>query len=447
MSPRHFAGVCALAAACVSAVLLPEAMAQGDDLKTAYAKYQKGRSMMGPWMAASKDFEKGNKEHQEAVDGYARFVVFGNTYRNRLIPKQDPTAEKLLTLADDAMRNVEKGMTKAFEMPYGADLLVAFEKSLLKGARELLDKNTDQYSRLNGSRALPVIGLGLGSKTRDNKAVMDLKNQIEIAKGLTELTNDIAAKAFAGSPRDDGAALYALRGAREMYESLGTTQPLRTEREKKTGPMALPADLEEKNLSLLSSFVLSTPPYLSGAPSDEVQGYKLLRREAIRALAANRKAKLGAASPALTLARVLTRPRNQANPADAFRLDEQVDAAIGLANTIPNKEFNGELAASLVGHFITEYLAQYGDRANAGEIKAFPFAYHAARLNTALSGWTASPTPGVKLMAQKARACLSSMEKRDSTAQFQEAELIQTLRKDEQLFKGDAASKIEFPAN
>lgn len=447
MSPRHFAGVCALAAACVATVLLPAALAQGDDLKTAYAKYQKGRGMLGPWMAATKDYEKANKEHLDAVDGYTKFIVFGNTYRSRLVPKQDPTAEKLLTLADDAMRDVEKGMIKSFEMPYGADLLLAFEKTLLKNAKDLLDKNTDQYARLNGARVLPVIGLGLGSKNKDNKPVLDLKSQMDLAKGLTELTNELSAKAFAGTPRDDGAALYALRGVKEMYRSLATTLPLRTDRERKTGPLSIPLDVEERNIEQLSSFVLKAPAFLSGAATDEIQGYKLLRREAIRALAANGKTKLGKTSPALALARVLTRPRNQANPADAFRLDEQVDAAIGLAQTRPDKDFNAELAASLFGQFLTEYLAQYGDRANGGEMKAFPFAYHAARLNTALSDWTSAPVPGVKLMAQKARTCLSAMEKRDSTAQFQEAELIQNLRKDDQLFKGDAASKIEFPAN
>lgn len=447
MSTRHFAGACALALACVVTVFLPAAIAQGDDLKAAYAKYQKGRGMLGPWMAGTKDYEKANKEHLDAVDGYTKFVVFGNTYRSRLVPKQDPTAEKLLTLADDAMRDVEKGMIKSFEMPYGADLLVAYEKTLLKNAKELLDKNTDQYARLNGARVLPIIGVGLGSKTKESKAVLDLKNQMELAKGLTELTNDLAAKAFAGTPRDDGAALYAVRSVKEMYRSLAATLPGRTDREKKAGPLSLPADVEEKNLDLLSSFVLTAPAYLSGAAPDEIQGYKLLRREAIRALAANGKTKIGKASPALTLARVLTRPRNQANPADAFRLDEQVDAAIGLAQTKLDKDFNADLAASLYGQFLTEYLAQYGDRANAGEMKSFPFAYHAARMNTALSDWTTVPVPGVKLMAQKARACLSAMEKRDSTAQFQEAELIQSLRKDDQLFKGDAASKIEFPAN
>lgn len=447
MSPRHFAGASLLVAALVGTVFLPSALAQGDDLKTAYAKYQKGRGMLGPWMAGTKDYEKGNKEHRDAVEGYTRFVVYGNTYRNRLVPKQDPTAEKLLTLADEVTRDLEKGMIKAFEMPYGPDLLLAFERSLLKSSKELLDGNTEQYARLNGSRALPALGIGLGSRTKDNKAVLDLKGQMEIATGLTSLANDITAKAFAGNPRDDGAALYAMRGVKEMYRSLATTLPLRTDRDKKAGPVSLPQDVEEKNLELLASFVLSPPAYLSGALPDEIQGYKLLRREAIRALAANGKTKLGKTSPALTLAKVLTRPRNQANPADSFRLDEQVDAAIGLAQIRLEKDFNSDLAASLVGQFLTEYLAQYGDRANAGEMKAFPFAYHAARLNTALSDWSAAPVPGVKLMAQKARACLSAMEKRDGTAQFQEAELIQTLRKDDQLIKGDAASKIEFPAN
>jgi hypothetical protein len=172
-----------------------------------------------------------------------------------------------------------------------------------------------------------------------------------------------------------------------------------------------------------------------------------LRREAIRALAANGKAKLGKTSPALTLARVLTRPRAQANPADAFRLDEQVDAAIGLVQTKPEKDFNSNLAAGLVGHFLSEYLAQYGDRANNGELKSFPFAYHAARLNPALADWTTSTNPSVKMLAQRAKTCLTAMEKRDASAQFQEAELLQNLRKDDLLFTGDAASKIEIAAN
>jgi hypothetical protein len=169
MSPRHFVGACALAAACVATVFLPAALAQGDDLKAAYAKYQKGRGMLGPWMAGTKDYEKANKEHLDAVDGYTKFVVFGNTYRSRLVPKQDPTAEKLLTLADDAMRDVEKGMIKAFEMPYGADLLIAYEKTLLKNAKDLLDKNTEQYARLNGAGPCRSSDSAWGPKPRTTR--------------------------------------------------------------------------------------------------------------------------------------------------------------------------------------------------------------------------------------------------------------------------------------
>lgn len=447
MTLRHHAGACALAAGFIAAVLLPSAMAQGEDLREFYGKYSKSRGQLGPWMAGSKDFEKGNKEHQTAIDDYTRFIVLGNTYRTRLVPKSDPTPEKLLALADESMRDVEKGMLKAFELPYGPDLLLAYEQGLLKHAQSLLEKSTDQYARLNGARVLPAIGLGLGSKTRDNKAVLDLKGQFEVADGLTQLSNSLLSKAFAGTPRDDGAALYTLRGLKEMYRSLAVTLPLRTDREKRNVPTALKPELEEKNLTLISNFIEKTPTFLAGAAPDEIQGYRLLRREAIRALAANGKAKLGKTSPALTLARVLTRPRAQANPADAFRLDEQVDAAIGLVQTRPEKDFNSNLAAGLVGHFLSEYLAQYGDRANNGEMKSFPFAYHAARLNTALTDWTTSANPGVKLLAQKAKTCLTALEKREATAQFQEAELLQTLRKDDLLFTGDAASKLEIASN
>ncbi len=447
MTLRHYAGACALVAGFISAVLLPSAMAQGEDLREFYGKYSKSRGLLGAWMAGSKDYEKANKEHQTSIDDYTRFVVLGNTYRTRLVPKSDPTADKLLALPDESMRDVEKGMLKAFELPYGADLLLAYEQGLLKHSQSLLEKSTDQYARLNGSRVLPVIGLGLGSKNRDNKAVLELKGQFEVAEGLVQLSNNLLSKAFAGTPRDDGAALYTLRSLKELYRSLATTAPLRTDREKRNAPTALKPDLEEKNLTILADFIEKSPAFLSGAASDEIQGFRLLRREAIRALAANGKAKLGKTSPALTLARVLTRPRAQANPADAFRLDEQVDAAIGLVQTKPEKDFNSNLAAGLVGHFLSEYLAQYGDRANNGELKSFPFAYHAARLNTALADWTTSTNPSVKMLAQRAKTCLTAMEKRDASAQFQEAELLQNLRKDDLLFTGDAASKIEIAAN
>lgn len=85
-------------------------------------------------------------------------------------------------------------MIKAFELPYGADLLLAYEQGLLKHSQSLLEKSTDQYARLNGSRVLPVIGLGLGSKTRDNKAVLELKSQFEVADGLVQLSNNLLRK-------------------------------------------------------------------------------------------------------------------------------------------------------------------------------------------------------------------------------------------------------------
>jgi len=76
MTLRHYAGACALVAGFISAVLLPSAMAQGEDLREFYGKYSKSRGLLGAWMAGSKDYEKANKEHQTSIDDYTRFVGF-----------------------------------------------------------------------------------------------------------------------------------------------------------------------------------------------------------------------------------------------------------------------------------------------------------------------------------------------------------------------------------
>jgi hypothetical protein len=179
------------------------------------------------------------------------------------------------------------------------------------------------------------------------------------------------------------------------------------------------------------------PAWANGASPEELEGYRMIRREAIRVLAAAGRSKVGAVSPATVLGRILALDPTKSS----YRLDELVDAAIGLATIRPDPTYNTDLAASLVGKTIQEFIATYTQK--QGIYASFPFVYHAARLNTALIFWEEKPpSPEIKALVTKARAALTALEKKQEP-QFQETEAIQKLRdKSYEMIKGDKSSEI-----
>ena len=408
------------------------------ELKDLYSKYQSGRGALNRWMSGNTAFDPAKKEDLDSLGNYCRFATKGQTYHDRLNTGSDINSKLLLDLPDNVQKDVTQTMVRSFESPHGAALLKAYHRTMLEQAEAVLGETRDQYVRLNVSRVLPAIGLAVGSTKRDGKAVLELKDQVDIYNRQIAACTKLIEAASKGSPRDDAVLLYSLRGAKESMLGYNQTFSLRTDREKK-GLVPPDAVNEEKLLALAASLAEKAPAWVNGATPEELEGYRMIRREAIRVLSASGRAKVGAISPATALGRLLALDPTKST----YRLDELTDAAIGLASMRPDPTYNTDLAASLVGKTLQEFIAMYTQK--SGVYASFPFVYNAARLNTALIAWDEKPpSPEIKALVTKARTALTALEKKQEP-QFQETEAIQKLRdKGYEMIKGDKSSEITF---
>src|SRR5204862_5746738 len=111
---------------------------------------------------------------------------------------------------------------------------------------------------------------------------------------------------------------------------------------------------QEKVAQAVLEFLNRRPGGLhANSPPEEVDGYRLLRREALRALAQTHAPALGEKyRPALSLVRFVG---NDARVAPPPRLDERLEAAIGLARMRPAKEYQPDYAAYEIGRFVVEF--------------------------------------------------------------------------------------------
>jgi len=406
------------------------------ELKEIYSKYQSGRGAVNRWMSGNTPFDAAKKEDLDLLANYCRFITKGQTFHDRLTTTSDINSKLLLDLPDNVQKDIGQTMVRAFDSPHGPSLLKTYHRTMLEQADAVLAETKDQYVRLNLARILPGIGQAVGSTKRDGKAVLDLKDQVEVYNRQIAACTKLVENASKGTPRDDGVLLYALRGAKEAMAGYNQTFALRTDREKK-GLVPPDAGQEEKLLGLAANLAEKPPQWTNGATNEELEGFRMIRREAIRVLAASGRAKVGSVVPAAVLGRILALDPTKSN----YRLDELVDAAIGLATMRVEAGYNTDLAASLVGKTIQEFIATYTQK--QGIYASFPFVFHAARLNTALIGWEDKPTsPEIKALVTKARAALTALEKKQEP-QFQETEAIQKLRdKGYEMIKGDKSTEI-----
>lgn len=406
------------------------------ELKDLYSKYQSGRSALNRWMSGNTPFDPTKKEDLDALTNYCRFITKGQTYHDRLNTGSDINSKLLLDLPENVQKDVTQTMVRSFDSAHGPALLKTYHRVMLEQAEAILAESKDQYVRLNVARLLPGIGMAVGSIKRDGKAVLELKDQVELYNRQIAGCAKLVENAAKGPGRDDGVLLYALRGAKEAMLGFNQTFPTRTDREKKnfTPPDAAQ---EEKLLTVAANLAEKQPTWINGASPEEQEGYRMIRREAIRVLAASGRPKLGGVSPATVLGRILSLDSTKSS----YRLDELVDAAIGLATMRPDPAYNTDLAASLIGKTLQEFIATYTQK--PGIYSSFPFVYNAARLNTALQGWDEKPpSPEVKTLITKAKAALTALEKKQEP-QFQETELIQKLRdKGYEMIKGDKSTEI-----
>jgi hypothetical protein len=176
--------------------------------------------------------------------------------------------------------------------------------------------------------------------------------------------------------QNDGVRYYALRGLRNLLTLSQPMQPL------------LSKDQEAKCAEAILDFLEHKQGPPKGAAPEEIDGFCLLRREAIRALAQiHTPAVSDKVRPALALARFAGADGSIQPPP---RIDERMEAALGLARmqSAQDKEYQADYAAWQIGRCLGAFAqkAANDEKGKEGEReRTRPWKIDAYRLSEALS--------------------------------------------------------------
>jgi hypothetical protein len=357
MASHTFRGRLVLGLALSVAALAPWSAARAqslsggmNELEDAWRKHRSTAQQLLRGMTAA---EPGDKSHVAALDMEARYLTY-RVYLDHLEVREEkqtrPTLEKAFRDFDADLGYLEKGKpgTQA-----AADI---FRDKVRLHAKEVIDfEKAKPVHKLFNARILAEIAkLGQG----------------QLADTLVEVLKD--------EKQNDGVRYYALRGLRNL---LALVQPMQM-------PPIVTKDQETKCAEALIDFLEKKEGPTKGASREEIDGFRVLRREAVRALAQIHSPSLGEkARPALVLARFAgADERIQPEP----RIDERVEAAIGLARmqSTQDKQYQPDYAANQIGRSLGAFGQKFNDekaKKEGGGDPSRPWKIDAYRFNEALN--------------------------------------------------------------
>jgi hypothetical protein len=370
------------------------------------------------------DLTKGKtsaKENAEAVDVLAQWHTYRITWPEvqsipGAISGRTGTLYELDTFLQEAVKN--KPATGPFLEMFGA-----------KAAEDLREvfKDDKLIARVNGA------------------IIME-----HLANAGIEEIADLAVDAIKDKDQNAAVKFWVVKALGDLFEK--ASQPNSTIFQSKAGKVR-----EANCIAALGEFINQKIPVSADLPRDEKEGIRVPRREAIRALAFNRKPVLtddkGAVvdRPGLTLLRVVRGVGLEPEP----RLDEQIEAAVGVARLSP-KAFEGyqpDYAAYQLGQFVSAFALATNTKSKEARAKE-PWKKHAARLMEALDGMKAEAanSKDAKYIAAVHAKCmpvLTEIERNGKAGEDAAALLGEWVTQDQNrppngtLYKGDDDSVIK----
>jgi hypothetical protein len=285
------------------------------------------------------------KEHDPTIDLYARFYTYRLTWPD--IQSKPGAINGLITDLDGDLFKAMKN--RPTTQPFLQKLAVA----LVTHAKEVL-KSRDAIARFNAVRVMwEVARTGVGGN--------------ETAAALVEVVKNPA--------HDPATKYWAFRALQEVFAPEGKMPPK---------PLKDQA-LQQQVILTLLGFLGEKLPLAPGAPPEEVDGVRVLRREAIHALALTQAPAVADGKGKLTgrTAQVLLRVVRKDGFVPEPRWDEQVEAAIGLGwmqgKLYP--DFQPDYALYNAAYAVVELAQQYTNE--GGEKVDKGWRYEAARLTEA----------------------------------------------------------------
>ncbi len=329
-----------------------------DGMKALEDKYRSQRTFIAQLFKGQGQADPNDRSHVEAIDIYARY----NTYRVYLEPLEGQPGK-----IDKAFKEFEGDIADINKnKPATQSLADIYREKVRVHALEVIqhDKAKPIHKIHNARILAKVAELGEG----------------KLAETLCELIRDDPKAAEKDATKkdgvNDGVRYYALRGLHTLLAQASPQQmqPLLSQEEKGKCAEAILQLLERK-------------PNLPAKPTtEELDGYRLLRREAIRALSEIHTPSFSdKVRPALVLARIAGDDERIQPPP---RLDERMEASIGLARMISaqGKNYESDYAAGQIAKCIGKVAQQVTAELNAERKEhRHPWKVLAARLNEALA--------------------------------------------------------------
>jgi hypothetical protein len=346
-------------------------------------------------------FDAKNPAHIKAVDVNARFFVYRVTR-----PEIQAEPGKMDSIFKEFESVLKQLKTKA-DNPFNTSFL----EKILEKTKEIIP-NTSISARINAVRMQAMCPAEIAS--------CDLPGQKILPEQFMQSFINVLQK----SP-DDGMKLYALKGIRDTYKVL---RPMAVVK-KASSRVTLSPALEVKVAETLAQLIETPMVYPAGTAPEIVEGYRVLRREALKALAQSRAPISGEKG---RTAFILAKFANGSDIKPEPRLDERAEAAIGLLNLRlqdpDTSEYNMEAALYQFSSFLIDYFQRFNSRNDTDVEKLFPWKYYAARITDALDELNKDVKnfPYIVEMVQKIGLGLSDMEKLDKAAVPQLATFVQS---------------------
>jgi hypothetical protein len=391
-----------------------------ENLKAEFGKWN------GVWakLLIGDAIDPSNTQQPLAIDAAAKWAAYRLTWGFEKDPGKINPINALFHEFDVTLESLHNGKEKTQKV---SELFI---KQVIAHAAEVLNTKKAVY-RLNGARLLARIAeQGPNETQADVLARLAGTNEADLADALTAAIKDPA--------QIDAVKYWAFRGLRYLL-ALPPQKPT---------PL-LPRANEEAALEAVVKFLQDrNKDFPPGTPADQIDGFRMVRREAIAALAQGRYPTLADKSrPTWLLLKVAARDGILPEP----RLDERVEAAIGGAHAQPDldKDYQPDYAAHQLGLFVADFAAHYSlSKQESPPDTSFPWKVDASRLIEALEQLKAQTKDAhLAKVVDESVKLLANIEKGLAANPFALEQLLKgEPSPSSELYKGDAASVVK-PAN
>ncbi|MFO0928635.1 MAG: hypothetical protein U0736_16700 [Gemmataceae bacterium] len=385
--------------------------------------------------------EPNNKEHQEAAEIAAKEVVYPLVWEQDkgLRPEAKETAEDRQRRLNRLNSLVEEFDSRLVQMTRFTDRTAAMQqmycKAMMTAAPEVIQKGK-VIAGVNAARMLEQI-----TQRRAQRGVLESEKEWvqavlpRLADGNGDRLVETCLTLITDPKANAGVQYYLLR-------CLGNLLALPPQ-----NPPLVKAENQEKAIAAATKLIDRAVAFPKATPRQEVEGYKMLRQQAVRVVATARTPVVGKEQPALTLARVAGA---DGSLVPAPRITERLEAAVGLARLMNASakfpDFQPDYAAAQIARFIVDLGLQANPNLDSKPMaRVQPWRIAAARMIEALDALQASvKVPYVQDVVKQAIPVLNSLEQNQPSQTNDLADwLSRNPPPSASLFKSNPASVIK----